>query len=67
MGDGGSGPGAVVLEDEDVLESPIIGEVRIPIPVGADDFVDMLLIEGGNVAHVIGRLDDHLVSTYAAD
>ncbi len=67
MGKRGPRLGPMVLEDQDILEPGIVRQVNVAVPIGADDFVDFLRIQGRQVLGMIRGLDDYLMSANPTD
>jgi hypothetical protein len=61
MGDRGAGQVALVLEDQDILEAVIAGQVGHARPIGVHDRGDVPLGQVGQLHIVVGRLGDDLM------
>src|SRR6266540_3801756 len=63
------GPGrlSLILEDHDVLQATILGQIDDSFPIGAENLGQMARWELLDPGVVLGRLDDHLVGADPVD
>jgi len=64
---GGAGSFPVILEDLDVHDSAVRGEVVITLAVCAQDLFDMAIVQRREMTVMVGGLDDDLVRPDAVD
>src|SRR2546425_3666700 len=64
---GGAGSFPVILEDLDVHDSAVRGEVVITLAVCAQDLFDLAIVQRREVTVMVGGLDDDLVRPDAVD
>ena len=61
MGERGAGSFPVILEDLDVLYPAVCREIMIAFAVGAQDALDLSIVQRGEMAVMVWRLDDDFV------
>src|ERR1700758_935836 len=56
-----SGLGAMVLEDQHVTEPFVMSEIEHPLAIGPQQLFDLMLLEVGKPAIMVGAFYQHLV------
>src|SRR5208337_4244926 len=62
MGKAGTGLCAVILENQQIPEALVLGEIQNPISIRPQELFDLLWLEVGNSVIVLLALDYHFVS-----
>ena len=62
MGEAGTGLRAVILENQQIPEPLVLGEIQNPISIRPQELFDLLWLEVGDSAIVLVGLDYHFVS-----